>query len=105
MRRRDLIAAIGGAAACPVVAWAQPRNPIKRIAFIGGSGGVVEPIFRQELARLGWVEGRNVRIEGLFSVDSRVLRAAAPFVVSSTPDLIVVISTEAAQIFKEATDT
>jgi putative tryptophan/tyrosine transport system substrate-binding protein len=46
-----------------------------------------------------------VGIDTLFTLDSRVLRAAAPFVVSGTPDLIVVISTEAAQIFKEATDT
>jgi putative tryptophan/tyrosine transport system substrate-binding protein len=86
-----------------MMARAQPRNPLKRIAFIGGP--VIEPIFRQELARLGWVEGRDVRIEALSELDGRVLRAAAPFVVRSTPDLIVVIGTEAAQNFKEVTDT
>jgi len=66
------------------------------------SKGVIEPIFRQELARLGWVEGRDVRIEEWFEPD---VRAAAPFVVSTAPDLIVAVSTETAQIFKELTDT
>ena len=102
MRRREFIAGLGSMAACPVAAArAQPRNPIKRIAFIAGRRGVIEPIFRQELARLGWVEGRDVRIEELFELD---MRAAAPFVVSTAPDLIVAVSTENAQIFKELTD-
>jgi putative tryptophan/tyrosine transport system substrate-binding protein len=82
-------------------------NQIKRIAYIacGGAEILLTPI-KRELAKLGWVEGHNMHIEApLLTVDGRVLRAAAPFVVSSNPDLIVVISTEAAQIFKEATDT
>jgi putative tryptophan/tyrosine transport system substrate-binding protein len=103
MKRREFIAGLGGVAACPVMARAQPRNPIKRIAFM--VGGVLEPIFRQELARLGWVEGRDVRIEVLRELDSRNVRAAAPFVVSTAPDLIVAIGTEYAQIFKDLTDT
>jgi putative ABC transport system substrate-binding protein len=102
MKRREFIAGLGSAAACPVVAPAQPRNPLKRIAFIAGRRGVIEPIFRQELTRLGWVEGRNLRIEELFELD---VRAAAPFVISTAPDLIVAVSTENAQIFKKLTDT
>jgi ABC-type uncharacterized transport system substrate-binding protein len=46
-----------------------------------------------------------VRIETLVPVDRRMVRAAAPFVVSTAPDLILVINTEYAQILKEATDT
>jgi ABC-type uncharacterized transport system substrate-binding protein len=108
-RRREFIAGLGAAAslsAWPVAAQAQQRNQIKRIAYVaaGSAETLITPI-KRELAKLGWVEGHNMRIEALLALDRRVLRAAAPFVVSSAPDLIVVISTEAAQIFKEATDT
>jgi putative tryptophan/tyrosine transport system substrate-binding protein len=103
VKRREVIAGLGSAAALPLAARAQQRNQIKHIAFAGEV--VITPI-KRELAKLGWVEGHTMRIEALPTVvDGRVLRAAAPFVVSSTPDLIVVIGTEAAQIFKEATDT
>jgi putative tryptophan/tyrosine transport system substrate-binding protein len=93
-----------GAAAWPH--GQQQRNQIERVAYIaGGSAGTIITPIRRELAKLGWVEGHNMHIEALLELDRRVLRAAAPFVVSSTPDLIIVISTEAAQIFKEATET
>ena len=105
MTRREFIAGLGGAAAWPVVVQAQQRSQIKRIAYISGSAEQIFTPVKRELAKLGWVEGHNMRLDTLFTVDSRVLRAAAPFVVSSTPDLIVVISTEAAQIFREATAT
>ena len=104
MRRREFIAAVS-AAAYPALPRAQPRNPIKRIAFVsGGSSGLIDSIFRRELTRLGWVEGRDVRIEELHA-DNRIVRAAAPFVISTAPDLIVAVSTENAQIFKKLTDT
>jgi putative tryptophan/tyrosine transport system substrate-binding protein len=60
---------------------------------------------RQELANLGWVEGRNVRIEALIETDVRIVRAEAPLVVGTAPHLIFAISTEFAEIFKELTDT
>jgi putative tryptophan/tyrosine transport system substrate-binding protein len=105
VKRREFIAGLGSATAWPLMAWAQPRIAIKRIAFIAGPNGVVEQVFRQELARLGWVDGRDVRIEVLLESDNRTVRAAAPFVVSTAPDLIIAVSTEYAQIFKELTDT
>lgn len=107
MRRRDFIAAVGAASTLSLAAQAQQRNQLKRIAYIAARGSPNE-IFaniRQELARLGWVDGRDLRIETLFAADGLFLRAAAPFVVSTAPDLIVVINTEYVQIFKETTDT
>jgi hypothetical protein len=105
VKRREFIAGLG-ATAWPLAARAQERSQIKRIAFIVSAGaGQIEVVFRQELAKLGWVEGHNVRIEALIETDNRIVRAAAPFVVSTAPDLIVVISTEFAEIFKELTDT
>ena len=62
--RREFIAGLGGvtgAVTWPLAALAQQRNQIKRIAFIIGAVGTVEAPIKQELAKLGWVEGRNVR--------------------------------------------
>jgi putative tryptophan/tyrosine transport system substrate-binding protein len=105
MKRREFIAGLGGAVAWPLLVRAQQQNQIKRIAFVTGVGGVAEVPFLQELARLGWVEGQNVRIETLFEKDNRIVRAAAPFIVGTAPDLIVVFGTETVEIFKGLTDT
>jgi putative ABC transport system substrate-binding protein len=70
LRRRDFIAALGGAAvACPVLARAQQRDRVRRVGVLLG-GDENDPLmkselsaFTQALAGLGWIEGRNVRIE------------------------------------------
>jgi hypothetical protein len=85
VRRREFIAGLGGAAAWLRAALAQQQNQIKRIAYIAGSAEQIFTPVKRELAKLGWVEGHNMRIDTLFILDSRILRAAAPFVVSSTP--------------------
>jgi putative tryptophan/tyrosine transport system substrate-binding protein len=70
MRRRDFIAALGGAAAAwPLAARAQTDNRVRRIGvlFPNAEG---DPMARprvislqESLAKLGWVDGRNVRID------------------------------------------
>ncbi len=44
-----------------------------------------------------------MRIETVF--DNHIIRAAAPFIVGTAPDVIVVFSTESVEIFKGLTDT
>ena len=66
MRRREFITFIGGAATLPFAAHAQQKStPV--IGVLGsGPPDVNDPnisAFRQELAGLGYVEGRNVLIE------------------------------------------
>lgn len=69
MRRRDFIAGLGGAAAWPLAARAQQRDPIRRIgALIPGiesdsNGQLLKTTFERGLLKLGWVNSRNVRIE------------------------------------------
>src|SRR5262249_45662222 len=73
MRRRDFVrGALGSAAVWPLSALAQqqPSRP-RVIGALTGIGDDSETkvryaAFRQELQRLGWVDGQNVRIEVRF---------------------------------------
>src|SRR3954453_12922727 len=65
MKRREFITAIGGAAAWPLAAHAQPAK-VPRIGFLHyGSPGPSPEIdaFRQGLRELGYIEGKNITIE------------------------------------------
>jgi putative ABC transport system substrate-binding protein len=66
MRRRDFIAGLGGAAALPLAAHAQPpAMPV--IGFLGSESLGLDagrlPAFREGLRETGFVEGRNVVFE------------------------------------------
>jgi putative tryptophan/tyrosine transport system substrate-binding protein len=65
MRRRTFIAALGGAAAWPVVARAQQPMPV--IGFVNGASpdAYADRVraFRQGLNETGYVEGRNVVVD------------------------------------------
>ena len=69
MRRRDFITLLGGAAAAwPLAAHAQQGERVPRIGVLiapasNALGQAWANAFRQELARLGWTEGRNVAID------------------------------------------
>jgi hypothetical protein len=68
MRRREFIAALGGAVAWPLVARAQ-QQPVKppTVGFLGSgtlaAQGPWLAAFVQRLHELGWIEGRNLAIE------------------------------------------
>ena len=72
MKRREFIAALGGAAAWPMAARAQQSSRMKRIAIVspatkigdmGVNGSRFYRVFFEELSRLGYVEGRNLVVE------------------------------------------
>jgi putative tryptophan/tyrosine transport system substrate-binding protein len=66
---REFIAGLGGAAAWPVVARAQQADQVRRIGvLVGGTENDAmwqTPVaaFREVLVELGWIEGRNLRID------------------------------------------
>ena len=68
MKRREFIAALGGAAAWPVAARAQQSSRMKRIAMVspatkigdmGVNGNRFYRMIFEELSRLGYDEGRS----------------------------------------------
>jgi putative ABC transport system substrate-binding protein len=84
LRRREFLAALGGAAAWPLAARAQPRQPV--IGYLsGGTPGErasALPGFRKGLSEMGFVEGRNVTIEFRWALNDprRVPELAADLV-------------------------
>jgi len=94
MRRREFIAGIGSAAAWPVVARAQQGERMRRVGFLSVGDGTGNPnlafALQEELAKLGWVEGRNLRLDFRFGAnDEARIRAYAAELVGLAPDLIV----------------
>ena len=68
--RRELLAALGGAAAAwPLAARAQQPDRIRRVGVLmplaendpDAQGNVTA--FREALQKLGWTDGRNLRID------------------------------------------
>jgi putative tryptophan/tyrosine transport system substrate-binding protein len=96
MRRREFIAALGGAAAWPVVSRAQRRNgQVAHIAYLGmTSPSTLDPRqiekFKQGLADNGLIEGRDITVD-YFWAEGRPerLRQLATELAQRNLDLIV----------------
>jgi putative ABC transport system substrate-binding protein len=102
MRRRTFITLIGGAAASPLVAQAQQRAKMKRVAMIhpatkaedlriGGDPNYT--IILEEIKRLGYVEDVNLTVDR-YSAEGRFDRfpEIAHEVVATGPDVIYALS-------------
>ena len=69
MQRREFITLLGGAAAWPLMARAQQPDRMRRIGVLMGyaendpAAQSEVATFRGALAKLGWTEGSNLRIE------------------------------------------
>jgi putative ABC transport system substrate-binding protein len=96
MRRRDFITVLGGATlALPRVARAQER--VRRIGVLMGFAES-DPIaqaylvaFREELQKLGWTQGRNIRIDTRWATprDAEARQQFAKELVALQPDVII----------------
>jgi putative ABC transport system substrate-binding protein len=91
-------------------AEAQQTGKIFRIGFLSpttasGSAGLLET-FRQELSKLGWIEGKNITIEYRFAEQkSERLPELVADLVRLKVDLIAVVATPAVLAAKKATTT
>ena len=100
MRRRDFITLLGVAtAAWPLSAHAQHPDRIRRIGVLM-SFAANDPeaqrrvaAFEKGLRELGWVDGRNVRLEYRWADNANVLRTYAAELIHMAPDLILANST------------
>ena len=112
MKRREFIALVGGAAAWPLAARAQQPERMRRVGVLmslpqNDPGGQAEvAAFYQGLAALGWVEGRNIRIEFRWpGGDVERARAFAKELVGLNPDVLVGRSTPTTAALKRETDS
>jgi len=114
MRRRDFIKAIiGSTAAWPLVARAQQGDRVRRLAVLMSveesdpEGKAQLSGFTQALAQLGWMEGRNLRMEVRWGGGGDVNRARnfAKELVALKPDVILAQGTPVTAALKRETQT
>ena len=96
MRRRELITLLCGAAVWPLAARAQQPERMRRIGVLMGyaendwEAQAWLAAFREALQKLGWTEGRNVRIDTRWSrADTEMMKRFAQELVARQPDLIL----------------
>jgi putative tryptophan/tyrosine transport system substrate-binding protein len=96
VRRREFITLVGGAATWPLVARAQQPERMRRIGVLmayaesAEEGQAVVEAFRQELQKLGWTDGRNLRIDYRWAaVNAEAMERFAKELVALQPDLIL----------------
>jgi putative ABC transport system substrate-binding protein len=112
LKRREFITLLGGAAAWPLLARAQPAQRIRRIGVLMNTAAAnaeghagISP-FQQVLQELGWVEGRDLRIEirwGENDIDRT--RQYAAELIAFSPDIFLAsgtVSTAAAKRITQA---
>lgn len=113
LKRREFITLLGGAvAAWPLTAGAEQTGAMRRVGVLVNNletdpevqGQVAA--FRQSLGQLGWVEGRNIRIELRFSDNSfeRVPQLAQELV-AINPEVIFASTTPAVKALQARTRT
>ena len=103
MKRRAFITLLGSAAAWPLTARAQQSDRVRLIGeligFADGDpiGQALHTSFRAGLTKLGWVEGKNLRIESRQGdADPDRIRSLAKELVDLRPDAIFCTPTLAA---------
>src|SRR5262245_20088045 len=115
--RRELLAALGGAAvAWPLAPGGQEVAPVAarsvdrpaRIAVISFIGPTVaQPYwreFRNGLRALGWIEGRNVTIAERFAEgEDERLPVIVDDIVAMKPEVIVIDGARVVRVFRERT--
>ena len=105
LRRRDFIAGLGGAAAWSLAVRAHER--VRRVAALSvGIIGQGDAFLRHELAKLGWVEGRNLQLDFRYGAgNSDRVRDFAAELVNLRPDVIVAAGGAPIRAAQERTQT
>jgi len=113
MQRRAFITLLGGATvAWPLAAHAQQAGPVRRIGVLIGFAESDPDVqswfaaFRGALAKLGWTEGSNLRIELRWAgYDPYKMKIFAKELVDLRPDAILSVTTPVTVAFVRETQT
>jgi ABC-type uncharacterized transport system substrate-binding protein len=113
MRRREFTTLLGSAAVWPLAARAQQPERIRRIGILTSGATADDPdgqtrsaAFLQGLEQLGWIDGRNIRIDYRWGAgDADGLRKYAAELVTLAPDVIVASGTATVAPLLQATRT
>ena len=95
MQRREFITLIGGAAAWPLAAHAQQPDRMRHIGVLMAHAEsdpefqTYVTAFREGLQKLGWTEGRNIRLDFRWGAldDAELRQRSAIELVALKPDL------------------
>src|SRR6516225_5139693 len=112
MRRRDFITLVGCTAAWPIAALAQQAERMRRIGVLMNRGAD-DPLgqtrvaaFQQALQQLGWIDGRNVRIDIRWHEnDAERARRYAQELVALAPDIVLAENTVSVMALQHVTRT
>jgi putative ABC transport system substrate-binding protein len=113
MRRREFIGMLGAVATvAPLSVQAQQSGRMRRVGVLSVSSerdsAVVARLdaFRDGLQKLGWVEGRTIRLEYRFANGNlQALRSHAAELVQTAPDVIFSVGTTPMTVLQPATNT
>jgi putative tryptophan/tyrosine transport system substrate-binding protein len=110
MRRRGFIAVAAGAAAWPLTGRAQQLERLRLVGWLvpwPETDAVTKAsiaVLKQALERLGWVEGKNIRIECRFAGgDPNVYNKYAAELVGLSPDVLLAGATPAVEPLRQQT--
>src|SRR5262245_17853662 len=106
LQRRKFITLLGGAAAWPRSARAQPDDRVRRIGVLMDVYALADPegqarlaAFQEDFQKLGWTAGHNIRIDVRWAAgDAERARAYAAELIGMTPDVILCMGVSAAAI-------
>jgi putative tryptophan/tyrosine transport system substrate-binding protein len=113
VKRREFITLVGGAATLPLAASAQQVGPMKHVGLLVGlAQGQPETkariaAFLEGLEKLGWSEGRNIRIDYRYDPGAKPdqARVLAKELVALQPAVIVAQTPPVAAAMKQETQT
>ena len=113
MKRREFITLLGGAAAAwSLAAHAQQPDRMRRIGVLmnlaadDAEGQARIAAFVQALQRLGWSDGRNLRIDHRWAAgDTDRFHRYAEELLALAPDVILAAATPSVQALQQATRT
>jgi putative tryptophan/tyrosine transport system substrate-binding protein len=110
--RREFVAVLGAAAIRPLAGYAQQDERMRRVGVLM-PWPETEPLaqasvaaFKQELGRLGWVEGANIRINYRFAKgDPALIKEYAAELVGISPDVILASTNDIIAALQRQTHT